>query len=481
MECKSVEGCNERIVMNRNIIKTPLMLSLVAAFIMGGCQEAKSEPYSPGTEIPGQPSEENPGETPEEKPADYVVASVEEFKALKLKAGDVVEWKNGTYDAVQLKMSGTGTETAPIVLRAETPGKVVFTGCSYITLSGKWLRAEGFVWNGLDTSYKKSQMTCDKGSEYCTFSGCLIDGTKSKVNGDTDMKWVSLYGRHNEVSGCTFIDKRNMGCLLVVWMEDGIVPCHTVRNNRFTRPYTHYDDNGKARNGQETIRIGTSDFSMNDADCIVEGNHFYRCDGERAEIISNKSCGNVYRGNLFEESVGTLTLRHGNRCLVEDNYFVANRRDDVGGVRIIGEDHVVRGNVMLGTTGQNYQSAICLVRGEPDAALNGYWTVKNAVVEKNVLADCRYGITVNYSGRDTQENAPENSTFRENVIVSANNSGYTPVTVIDTESREMHWLNNVIYKGKCKGIDLQMTDVEPQLPDYTPAIEAIRSNAGVRY
>ena len=66
-------------------------------------------------------------------------------------------------------------------------------------------------------------------------------------------------------------------------MEDGIVPHHVIRDNYFTRPYTHYDENGSAINGQETIRIGTSGYSMSEAGCTVSGNHFYQCHGERAE------------------------------------------------------------------------------------------------------------------------------------------------------------------------------------------------------
>ncbi len=43
----------------------------------------------------------------------------------------------------------------------------------------------------------------------------------------------------------------------------------------------------------------------------MENNWFEGCDGE-TEIISNKSGGNTYRGNVFFRSAGALTLRHGN-------------------------------------------------------------------------------------------------------------------------------------------------------------------------
>lgn len=459
--------------------KTFIFTCFVAALLFSGCHEAKSYPVTGPDQETGIPDGGQPGGetvTGEE----YVIASADELKALKLQPGDAVIWKDGTYDGAVIKFKANGTEEAPVTFRAETPGKVIFTGISSISLSGSWIVAEGFSWTDLDTSTKSSIMTLSKGSTHCAFRNCLIDGNGSKVS-ETDSKWVSMYGTYNEVSNCTFLNKRNMGCLLVVWMEDGIVPRHTISGNYFTRPYTHYDDKGSARNGQETIRIGTSDYSMSDAECTVSGNHFFRCHGERAEIISNKSCGNVYTGNLFEESEGSLTLRHGNRCTVSGNWFISGGKAEVGGVRIIGEDHTVENNVFLNMTGSGYKSALCIVRGESDAELSGYWTVKNALVKGNVFENCRYGIVVNYGGRDSQDSAPENVVFEDNILYSKNKSSYTPVYVIDTPESEMHWLRNIVYGGKCRGIELPMSDTEPQLEDCTGRMQSVRDHAGVSF
>ena len=468
--------------MNRTVMQYFLSSALAGVLLMAGHPGAdammlQSCSRSSGAEAvleSGHQSGAQAGKT-------WRVSTAEELSALRktLRPGDTVIWKDGTYHNINIKFSGAGAENAPITLKAETPGGVVFTGLSSMSLNGAWLAAEGFRWDELDTSEKKSLMTFSKTSSWCRYSDCMIDGTGSKVS-DVDSKWVSLYGDHNTVEHCTFIDKRNMGCLMVVWFEDGKVPAHVIADNYFTRPYTHYDSEGKARNGQESLRIGTSDYSMQDGNCTVTGNWFYRCNGERAEIISNKSCGNAYEGNLFEESDGTLTLRHGNRCLVKGNYFLSGRKPDVGGVRIIGEDHVVEDNIVVGATGTGYKSGICLVRGESDAALNGYWTVKNAVVRNNFLIDCRCGITVNFSGRKTQDSHPENTLFEGNTIVS-HKKYMMPVYVVDTPDDEMTWKDNVIYGGKCNGIELEETDVEPQLPDYETVPARIRESAGVRW
>ena len=446
-----------------SLIQTSILVFLLTA----GCKDALSQ----------EPAQQ-PVVTP---PSGALIESVEQFNAAckASKPGDVLVWKDGEYKDVALKLAAIGTADAPITLKAQTPGKVVFTGLSSIKLQGTYLAAEGFAFKKLDTSVKNPILTCAKGSSHCRLSDILIDGTGSKVS-DIDTKWVNLYGHHHEVSHCTFIDKRNMGCLFVVWMEDGIVPAHTIKDNYFTRPYTHYDDAGKARNGQEALRIGTSDFSMNDASCVVTGNHFYRCHGERAEIISSKSCKNLYEGNLFEEGEGSLTLRHGNDCVVRGNYFCSGGKDAVGGVRIIGERHLVEKNVFLQLTGTGYKSALCVVRGESNAALNGYWTVKKAEVKDNVFIDCRCGIVVNCSGRDSQDTPPEDVLFAGNTIVSGK-TYMIPVQVIDTPAANLAWEGNIIYGGTQQGITLPVVNEKPVTADYTETLSAIRENAGKRW
>ena len=416
------------------------------------------------------------------KAPEGMVSDAASFKAALKTAvpGSEIVWADGEYEGVVLKMIAEGTSEAPITLRAQTPGKVVFKGVSSITLQGSWLVAEGFCFTGLDTSVKGSVLTFAKGSSNCRISNCKIDGKSSKAS-DVDTKWVSMYGTRNEISHCTFLEKKNMGCLLVVWMEDGVVPEHRIADNYFYRPYTNYDDNGKARNGQESIRIGTSDFSMSKAACTVSGNHFYRCHGERAEVISNKSCFNVYTGNLFEESDGALTLRHGNDCVVRGNYFLSGGKSDVGGVRIIGERHVVEENYFMNLTGTNYKAALCVVKGESAAELNGYWTVRDCLVRNNVFVDCRYGFVINYGGRDTQDSAPRNLTISGNKLISGK-SYMIPVTVLEgTPADAVKWDGNIICGGSLKGVSLETVKTAPEYADPSGAIKNIKENAGIQW
>ena len=121
-----------------------------------------------------------------------------------------------------------------------------------------------------------------------------------------------------------------------------------------------------------------------------------------------------------------------------------------------------------------------MVRGESNAALNGYWTVKKAVVKDNIFVDCRCGIVVNYSGRDSQDTPPEDVLFAGNTIVSGK-TYMIPVQVIDTPAANLTWEENVIYGGTQQGITLSVVNVKPVTADYTETLSAIRKNAGKRW
>lgn len=454
---------------HENTMRKILLMTLLAVQSLG-CSGSEAE-YTPPVTPPLPAEPEVPAES-----AKYV-SSAAELKALgTLAAGDVVVWRNGTYAGQTVELKGSGTAERPVVLRAETPGGVVFTGTSRLTVSGAYLQTEGFWWKNPEPVSGKAVVTLSKGSSHCTLADCAITGDGTAEDAATDTKWVSLYGTENTVTGCTLRDKRNIGTLLVVWLEAGVVPRHRIANNSFSRPVTLYGANGKAINGQETIRIGTSDYSMQDASCTVEENYFYHCHGEQAEIVSNKSCRNLYRRNLFVECQGTLTMRHGNDCTATGNYFVGNNMPGTGGIRLIGEGHTVEYNYLEGLAGTGYRSAICLVRGQENAALNGYWQVKNARVRNNTLFGCKYGLNVNYGSGD--QVLPVVSTEIENNVVSAASSSAYTVYCTTTPAPGITWSGNTLYSGKQSGTSLPVVTVPPAKPNVQPAMDAIRAGAG---
>lgn len=85
------------------------------------------------------------------------------------------------------------------------------------------------------------------------------------------------------------------------------------------------------------------------------------------------------------------------------NYFIGNHKKGTGGIRIIGENQNVHGNYLIGLNGEGLRAAITIMNGIPQSPLNGYWQVKNAKVQFNIIINCKEGfhIGVGKSNRNT--------------------------------------------------------------------------------
>ncbi len=402
----------------------------------------------------GTSGKENPGPTPPPPPPTGIEWSQAALDAANIQPGDEVVIRDGVYTNVYVKLNIAATEARPVVIRAATPGGVVIKGNSTLWVGGSWVTVSGFHFKDCDVVEKEAVFNFRHSTRThatdCRLTNCVFSGSGQDENKTKDIKWVSVYGVRNRVDHCSFIDKKIIGSLLVVWVETTREGCHTIANNFFTHPLS-LKDNGSAINGQEMIRIGTSEVSMSTASCTVEGNYFYRCDGE-AECISNKSCGNTYRGNLFDETQGCLTLRHGNDCIVDGNYFFGRGVANTGGVRIIGERHKVYNNYFEALMGTDHRSAITLVRGIENSPLSGYFQVKDATVALNTIVNCKQGFAANINTK-TNETMPVIGTrITSNLIVSTGTGTDKGIVQVDTYSPQIAWDNNYVYKTTVTGI-----------------------------
>ena len=193
-------------------------------------------------------------------------------------------------------------------------------------------------------------------------------------------------------------------------------------------------------NGGETLRIGTSTWSRKNSFTVVENNYFDRCNGE-VEIISSKSGGNVFRGNAFHESQGTLTLRHGHGNTVENNVFLGNRVSHTGGIRVINRDQVVRNNYLQGLTGHRFGGALVVMNGVPDSPINRYDQVDGAIIENNSIIDSDHIELA--AGSDEERSAPPiNSVFRSNLVHNSDDrsifTAYDDLSGIDFQANVIH-------------------------------------------
>lgn len=326
--------------------------------------------------------------------------------------GDVITLASGIWRDFEIIFSGNGKPESPITLRAETPGEVILSGESNLQLGGEYLLVTGLVFrdgyspSGSVISFRIGK---DQLANHSRVTEVVIDRFNKRDRQDPDY-WVAMYGRHNRFDHNHLQGKTNKGVTMAVRLDsaESLQNQHRIDHNYFgPRPVF-------GSNGGETLRIGTSHHSREMSQTIVEDNYFERCDGE-VEIVSNKSGGNVFRRNVFYESRGTLTLRHGNDNLVEDNIFIGNGVDHTGGIRVINRRQSVRNNYMEGLKGYRFGGALVVMNGVPNGPINRYDPVEDSIIERNSLIDSDHIQLA--AGSDTERAAtPQRTTFTSNLI-----------------------------------------------------------------
>ncbi|WP_170178563.1 chondroitinase-B domain-containing protein [Flammeovirga pectinis] len=320
------------------------------------------------------------------------MSSDEEFNDLVLQAGDVVIWTDGTYADQNLQFSGSiGTASNPILVKAETPGGVVFTGTSKVNFYGSYLILDGFYWKGGEgvsdhIEFRRNGSNTDFGT-HCTIRNCAFDDLYTEAPNKS--RWIVLHGENNVVENCSFINKKSAGACILVELSyaAGLNPSHVIRNNYF---YNITPKDGFTTNSGdcEAIRIGVSSYQSVEANVLVEGNYFLEADGEN-EIITNKSAKNTFLHNTFRKCRGSLVLRHGAGAYIEGNFFLGEGKASSGGIRVSDSDHVIINNYMQGlsNSGDKWNNGITLVGGGESSggSGNGYQNVDNIVIAHNTI------------------------------------------------------------------------------------------------
>lgn len=376
-------------------------------------------------------------------------------------AGDSIVLKNGVWKDADLKFELLpGTPEKPIKIRAETLGQVVFSGGTEFRFSGQYVTVSGFVFRDSSDVSDVVQLRThsERHAHHCRMTECVFEETPD-ADAKIESRWLSIFGTCNRIDHCYFAGKKNRGPTVVIWVSDESQH-HRLDHNHFgPRPEL-------GRNGGETIRIGTSEVSEFDSETVVEHNYFHACDGE-AETISNKSCGNVYRYNVFDECSGTLTLRHGHRCRVQSNVFLGQKKRGTGGVRIIGQSHFVINNYFEGLRGDAERAAVCFMNGFPNSPLNGYSPVRSATVAHNTFVDCKVSVELGVGAGRKQSAVPVDCRVTHNAFLP----GKWQVFRVHAEVESFDWSDNRQQIGQER--DGQPVEFEQSDLKFTRAVDGL--------
>ena len=316
-----------------------------------------------------------------------VVKNIDELNAANKKAqpGDVIVLQNGEWKNVTIKLDCNGTKEKPITFKSQTAGKVLITGNSKLKIGGNYIVVDGFYFtNGYagDDAVITYRIDSKQLANNCEVTNTVINDFNNPKRMDENY-WVAFYGKNNRLDRCSFIDKKNMGVLLAVILDD-----ERSRENFHSITYNYFGRRPPlASNGGEIIRVGVSQHCQFNSNTHIGYNFFEHCDGE-TEVISIKSCANEVEGNVFKECQGSVVLRHGDNNLVAGNYFLGNDKPATGGVRVINKGQAVVMNIFYKCRGVDFRSPLAIMNGIPNSPAHRYVQVTDAEILNNSFYEC---------------------------------------------------------------------------------------------
>jgi hypothetical protein len=347
------------------------------------------------------------------------------------KPGDVILLKDGIYPSIVLNIYPKGLAGQRITIKPENPGKVIITGTSTIYLKGSYTTLANLVFKDGGATSKVLSVEGDGNR----ITGCDFSFTMTDCEG-----MVRLMGKKNRIDHCIFHDWNKLGVWAVVWrpnlLEDFALIDHNIFRNRSSTTAT---------NGLECVRIGTSNDSLTSSKTIVAYNLIDNCNGE-IEAISNKSCDNIFYRNTYLNSEGTLTLRHGNRCIVYRNVFDQKGKANSGGIRVTGEEHIVAKNCIMNVNGNaTTRVGISMSSGIPNSVLNGYFQVKKAKIQDNTLINCSNDFAIGVKVKTECTLPPITSEITGNTVYHSDSKEVFSSDSSCLGSTDMTYIGNKIY------------------------------------
>ncbi|MEO6541148.1 MAG: polysaccharide lyase 6 family protein, partial [Ferruginibacter sp.] len=332
-----------------------------------------------------------------------LVKNIDELKKANKEAlpGDIIVLQNGEWNNVSISLNCSGTLEKPVIFKAQSAGKVIITGNSKLELGGSFIIVDGFYFtrgSAGDDAIINFRINNKQFANNCRVTNTVINDYNNPKRMDENY-WVSLSGKNNRIDHCSFLNKKNMGVLMAVILDDerSRENFHSIDHNYFGVRLP------LASNSGEMIRVGVSQHCEFNSNTQIVDNFFEHCDGE-TEIISIKSCSNVIRNNLFKECQGSVVLRHGNYNTVESNIFLGNNKEGTGGVRVINKGQWVVNNLFYKCRGEWFRSPLSIMTGVANSPANRYVAVTEALIANNSFFECTpIGIGI---GSDTERSVP---------------------------------------------------------------------------
>lgn len=369
----------------------------------------------------------------------FVVATEYDFnqRASQAAPGDVIVVRNGSYSGWTMTLSRSGTAAAPIVVMAQTPGGVTFSGSASLTVRANHLVIGGFVFSGLT----KQNAIYFQGASNNRFSGNKFydsgSDPKNRIVGIIDGSNNNRFD-HNEMH-------RNISFgIAVVLPRDSDTSFKYSKNNRFD--HNLFRDVAKQSSVQYALPLQIGQYAgshnVDETNSLIDHNEFINIGTESINSKSNRET--IVFNRFVGSAYSSLVLRSGNNKYVDGNYF----ENVLVGIHAYGENHTIVNNVVVNAT----DIGLLIPKWGQYETLSGALSTSpstgNIVVAYNTIVNtAKYAVElgrtwgwVNKEGFQIADNPPFNVKFYNNIF-----SGGSGQLFADKGSTGTQIRNNLYY------------------------------------
>jgi len=207
---------------------------------------------------------------------------------------------------------------------------VELKGSSTLKISGKNFSLSNIYFTDGDKNFKIPSFFVEIAAENLKLINFSMINVRCGVS-DADYICVKTSAKNFQLFNSALNGKFNNGVFLRMdFPLNCYVKCCAFQNfNKLSTP-----------NGGEMIRLATSQYEKNDANCVIDQCYFNKCLGD-PEVVSVKCSSNTIKNCIFENNDSSkLVLRHSHKTKVNNCYFSGS------GIRVYGTNHVIE-NIQL--------------------------------------------------------------------------------------------------------------------------------------
>ena len=202
---------------------------------------------------------------------------------------------------------------------------VEMRGTSTLKLSGNNYSVSNIEFVDGDSNFKPSGFIVEVSAENLKLINFAMKNVKCGV-ADLDYICVKTAAKNFQMYNSRLNGKFNNGVFLRLdFPLNNYLKCCVFENFNKTA----------SANGGEMIRLSTSQFEKNDANCVIDQCYFSKCLGD-PEVVSVKCSSNTIKNCIFENNGSSkLVLRHAHKAKISNCYFSGS------GIRVYGTNHVI--------------------------------------------------------------------------------------------------------------------------------------------